>query len=387
MLSRRIARGAGAPRGGADRPGSQGVLPRLTSLRAFAALAVFIYHLGAWRVAALPGGVSEVGAVGVAFFFVLSGFVLAWGTRPGLPALTFYRRRFARVYPSDLTMLLVAVVVPVVPVHRGVEAAVANALVVQAWYADPKVVYGMNGVSWSLSCEALFYTLFPVLVVVIRALPRWAGWALAFAGLVVAVVLNLRSFGFADHFPPIRATEFLLGTVAGLSFRDGWRPRVPGPVVALVLGTALAACTVVPPSMASAVMAAPFLLLILHTAVRDLDGRRGWLRSRVLVFAGEASFAFYLVHELTIVNLRTVLPEGSVGVLAISAVAVVAAALLHLVVERPLNRLLRDRAPSAALAVPGQPPVGGVLGIEPGGPPGSAGETGEGLGRSASRTP
>jgi hypothetical protein len=78
----------------AARPGSR-LLPRLTALRAFAALAVFVFHLHAHHVASLPWGISAIGGAGVAFFFVLSGFVLAWGTPPGLPARTFYRRRFA----------------------------------------------------------------------------------------------------------------------------------------------------------------------------------------------------------------------------------------------------------------------------------------------------
>ena len=55
-------------------------LPRLTSLRFFAASGVFMYHL--CRI--YPGmplkATSTVGYVGVAFFFVLSGFVLTWST-------------------------------------------------------------------------------------------------------------------------------------------------------------------------------------------------------------------------------------------------------------------------------------------------------------------
>jgi hypothetical protein len=135
-------------------------------LRAFAALAVFIFHLDAWQVAALPLKLSSLGSSGVAFFFVLSGFVLAWGTDPRLPVKTFYRRRFARVYPLDLVTLVIASLVPVVAVDRSWEAAVANAFMLQAWFRDYKIVYGMNGVSWSLSCEAFFYA-------VSRSLPSW----------------------------------------------------------------------------------------------------------------------------------------------------------------------------------------------------------------------
>lgn len=327
------------------------LLPRLTSLRAIAALAVFVVHLEAHDVASLPWGLSSVGGTGVAFFFVLSGFVLAWGTRPGLPARTFYRRRFARVYPSDLAALLVAMVVPVVSVNRDAGAAIANALMLQAWATDNDVVYGMNGVSWSLSCEAFFYAIFPLAVVVVRRLPRSAAWTLVVLGLVAAVVAYQVSPDRADHLPPIRATEFVLGLVAGLYFRDGWRPRVPRAAVggALALGVVLSVWLESP--VANVVMAVPFLLLVLHVAERDLAGRRGGLTSRAMVFAGEASFAFYLVHELVIVNLLPVLPDhAALQLLVISPVCVAAAVVLHLAVERPCNRLLRDRPGSLALA-------------------------------------
>jgi peptidoglycan/LPS O-acetylase OafA/YrhL len=67
----------------------------------------FLFHVGThgWR----PLRLFDLGAVGVTFFFVLSGFVLAWSTSPDVGAGTIYRRRFARIYPSYLVMLLLAV--------------------------------------------------------------------------------------------------------------------------------------------------------------------------------------------------------------------------------------------------------------------------------------
>src|SRR5947209_4696914 len=70
-------------------------LLRLTSLRAFAALAVFGFHtgtdLGWWPGRHLLG----LGYAGVTFFFVLSGFVLTWATSPTTPART--ERHYARL--------------------------------------------------------------------------------------------------------------------------------------------------------------------------------------------------------------------------------------------------------------------------------------------------
>ncbi len=89
----------------------------------------------------------------------------------------------------------------------------------------------------------------------------------------------------------------------------------------------------------------------------DLEGRRGWLTSRALVFAGEASFALYLVHEVVILNLKDHLDvNGWVAAGVMLAVSCLAAVVLHLAVERPFNTLLRGRSPSVALASP--PPHG-----------------------------
>jgi peptidoglycan/LPS O-acetylase OafA/YrhL len=334
------------------------MLPRLTSLRIFGALAVFLFHIGTTRTVVMPAPMYELGYVGVSFFFVLSGFVLAWGTRPGLPARTFYRRRFARIWPSHVTMLLVAAVVPVVSVARSWQAAVANVFLVQAWFVSrPDIVYGMNGPSWSLSCEAFFYACFPAAVVILRRVPRNAQWALCAASLGLAAVAAVTFPGAAFTLPPVRFSEFLLGLVAGLAVRDGWRPRIGAPTagVAVVLG--LVASSRAAPPLPDAIMALPFLLLILCLAARDLEARSGWLTGRIPVFAGEASFAFYLVHELVIVNLQGRLTgRGATDAVLLFLLAASAATALHLGVERPMNRLLRGRSPSLALRPPSEVP-------------------------------
>lgn len=328
-----------------------GVLRRLTGLRAFAALAVFILHLDLHEVAELPYGLSKLGGLGVAFFFVLSGFVLAWGTHPDLPIWTFYRRRFARVYPSDLATLIASALVPVVAVDRSWRAAGANALMLQAWFRDDNIVYGMNGVSWSLSCEAFFYACFPLAVLLARRLPlRWS-WVLAILGLVFAHVAYELRGGLADHMPFIRLAEFFLGVVGGVAFREGWRPRIGGLEVALLMGFGLVASMIIGPPDRNAVIAVPFLVLVLHAANRDVERRPGWLQSRPFVMAGEASYAFYLVHELVIVNLLLLLPDdASIQVIVMISVATLCAIALHLAVERPCNRLLRGQGQSLALA-------------------------------------
>src|SRR5262245_3879603 len=139
-------------------------LPSLTGLRFGAAFLVFGLHIvgialfapGPGR--AVMGYVFGAGQTAVSFFFVLSGFVLTWSSRPDDTATRFWRRRLARIYPSHLATMIVAAAW-FVAIGYGTRAPtlLANAFLVQAWSASPDVYYSLNGVSWSLSCVAFFY--------------------------------------------------------------------------------------------------------------------------------------------------------------------------------------------------------------------------------------
>lgn len=58
----------------------------------------------------------------------------------------FFQRRFARIYPSYLA-LLIACVVPDVAVYRGTDAGILSVTLTQAWVRLDKFAFGLNGVS------------------------------------------------------------------------------------------------------------------------------------------------------------------------------------------------------------------------------------------------
>jgi peptidoglycan/LPS O-acetylase OafA/YrhL len=105
------------------------------------------------------------GTTGVSFFFVLSGFVLAWSARPSDTATGFWRRRIARVYPVHLAtaltaLLLGATALPDMWPTSGGQLA-ANLALIHSWW--PAWWQTLHPVSWSLACEAFFYAIFPAL--------------------------------------------------------------------------------------------------------------------------------------------------------------------------------------------------------------------------------
>lgn len=320
-------------------------LPSLTSLRAFAALLVFVFHLGQWG---LPLHAGYIGYVGVAFFYVLSGFVLTWGATLQSGTAQFYFRRVVRIFPSHLSIWLLVLLLPLLLVPPAPVQVFTNAFLIQAWYPDSTLVYSMNGVAWSLSCELAFYLLFPVFVRLASQVSLKTSWitvGFLYGCANLLVLLASRSFGPQDQFfvfastnPIVRLPEFLIGIVLAISVRAGMKVRVLPAALILVCSTI--GLLLFPDKPAGSTWAAPvFALGIAIAARKDISGR-SWLGAKWPTYAGRLSFAFYLVHQLVIVNLNRYLGGSYVNSIVALFVSVLAAILLHHLVELPSHRYL-----------------------------------------------
>jgi peptidoglycan/LPS O-acetylase OafA/YrhL len=342
--------------------GSDGRLPSLTGLRFVAALAVFGFHLNALGL--FRGGPAEgvmgllfgPGAIGVSFFFVLSGFVLTWSARPGQAATSIWRRRAAKIYPNHVVAWFVALLgLVVLGAHQisGVSVAL-GALLVQAWVPVESVYFAVNTPAWSLSCEAAFYLAFPLLIRWVTRVTRlwWLAGLLAAGVALVPVVAMLFppqiEYWFVYVFPVTRVLEFALGMVMARIVMTGrWIGLKPLPASALVLVAYFVSAHVPGTFGFVAVTVVPLALLIAAVAVSDVDGTRSPWRSRPVVWLGEVSFAFYLVHHFVIRTVAEGLEElGVTGIPAVVpaslmlAVSLLLAWLLYRFVEKPAFRLL-----------------------------------------------
>ncbi|MYW64727.1 acyltransferase family protein [Streptomyces sp. SID8379] len=299
-------------------------LDSLTGLRFLAAFAVFTHHFTG---ASAAGGVahapllfpySTMGVYGVGFFFVLSGFLLAWGHRSGTPARVFYRRRAARVLPLHLAATLPCLWVFHVwgGVPWDLPSLLASLVLVQTWFPGVVPMFPGNGVSWTLSVEAFFYLLFPLVIRGAYRLRTRTLLALAAAGLVAMWGVNRWASTHLSPFhaewlmrhPLARLPEFALGLALAVAVGRGLRvPVRPGP-----LAVVFAAYTVVyvhrdawlPAGVAGQLDASvrPFValfsvLVIVACTQRERDGRRGRLCAPFMVRLGTWSYAFYLLHQ------------------------------------------------------------------------------------------
>lgn len=346
----------------------------LTGLRWWAAFAVFAHHASGF--APLPGVVDAVaryGYFGVTFFFVLSGFVLTWSWSPAVRWSTFYWRRFARIYPSHVVALAVAIPVfvafsaaaPTWALPFDPVALLLALVLLQGWFRDPAIFFAGNPAAWSLTYEAFFYATHPIVSRLLTRL-RVRGALLFAAGVVVVIVgfrigtsLPATAWLGAVPWPVQHLTEFVLGMALAWAIRCGWRPRIPVLVGLGAMIGVIAALVVLPsaaPDSALAEIVAGFAnelvtlacaLAITAYASRSARGGRSLLAHPVMVRLGEWSFAFYLVHATVIYAVMGWLGPRGTGWSnllwdgALLVVCLAASAALHHLVEHPLERRLR----------------------------------------------
>ncbi len=153
-------------------------------------------------------------------------------------------------------------------------------------------------------------------------------------------------------FPPVRSLEFWLGVVTALLVRrKQWYG--PGLWMATVIAVGvyyLNGTSRISSDLHTILFDFACCVLIAGAANADLTGAWSPWRWRPLVFLGEVSFAFYLVHVELIQNLmRAWWPEGWHGasvllvIPALLAAAIGLAYLLYHFVEMPCMRLLRPK--------------------------------------------
>ncbi len=331
----------------------------IEACRAIAAILVVFHHAGAniaeprfYGTTILAGRLEHL-HVGVDFFFVLSGFIIAWvhwgdlgrPERLGRYAL----RRFVRIYPPywGLLIPLVALylLVPALGQPHYRDPGNIAASFALAPYPMPPVI----GVAWTLVHEILFYVLFGLVIALgargLWLLPAWAALILA------AQALAPLPFPVSILLSPYNL-EFLLGIVAAawLRHRAVPRPGLLAGVGALAFATFALAADRLPemPVLLRLAFGLPAVLLIVGLVGLERQGR---VRTPpFLVFLGGASYAIYLVHGVilagTIHALTRLLPASvppEVVLLVMAAAGVAAGCLYYRFVERPLTDALGRR--------------------------------------------
>lgn len=149
------------------------MINQLTFTRFIAAILIVFYHFGDYL---LRYNIYFIDVLrpklnlGVSYFYVLSGFVMmvAYGNRDKVNFKQYYINRFARIYPLHILGTLSFIAVALWLSLDGfksfqfeLSALISHLFLIQAWI--PKLSLSLNIPAWSISVEAFFYLLFPLI--------------------------------------------------------------------------------------------------------------------------------------------------------------------------------------------------------------------------------
>ncbi len=201
------------------------LLPALTGIRFFAIFHIFWFHLMEIRGNEKPPQFENMladmdllpekfivfisnGWMSTSFFFILSGFILAylyWGN-DGLLSVSrkqFWHRRAARVYPMHVILaLLTALLVIPNAIGQGdsffniITGTIATLFLLQAW--NPEWVPLISWPTWTLSALVFLYFLIPFLM---SALARLTRVQSVFLLCALPLISLLPTVIYAQYFP------------------------------------------------------------------------------------------------------------------------------------------------------------------------------------------
>jgi peptidoglycan/LPS O-acetylase OafA/YrhL len=333
----------------------------LTALRWFAAFYVFMLHMQTRAPMVTTGPLANLigqGAIGMTFFFMLSGFVLthAYLGRK-ISYWTYLRGRIGRIYPAYALVVALSFIVLRVAAPPSTKAwnIALNVFSLQGWLPN-FFGYGINSGTWSLTVEWCFYLLFPLLLPPVARLTGARLWLVAAVAWMLAAGIPLVGLVFTDHlsavalysFPLVRLPEFIVGMCAAVLLRSRPDLRVsPALLIALsviILGAFLMWSTPQPygPGRLDWIVVPCIGALIIGCAMRP---NLPLLSSAPLVWLGEISYGFYLFQCIPFMVLMHrddlgIHEDPVMASAACLAAALTLSAASYYVLERPLRALI-----------------------------------------------
>jgi peptidoglycan/LPS O-acetylase OafA/YrhL len=316
----------------------------------------------------------------VSFFFLLSGFILAYvyfdpqaatGLKGGKKG--FWVARIARIYPIYIVSLIIALpafaysafVSKLISSDQFAIAAATAPIMAQAWFPSATLVW--NAPAWSISVEALCYLCFPLIARFL--LPRASLFATIGVGVGAATITGARAVlleqlsrngnapfaqNLLNYWPLFHLPTFVFGSMLGWIVLS--QQRIAPSLAEGFLCSGLILLTIIfayhkssdGVSLADALLLAVYAAIIIGgTYSTRFVGKL--LSHRVLVYLGDASYAIYILHLplkfwWTKLRWTSIAPISSSVDSALFIVFVVAfASIAHSFFEIPLRKWVSVR--------------------------------------------
>lgn len=343
----------------------------LTSLRFFAAAAVLVHHMEFLRTSPSPDvqmvfGWFFEGFAGVQFFYILSGFVIAYSfaSRGGTLSFgDFMFFRAARLFPIHWLTLIVATCLygSLVTDNWGSWLQfLTNGALLQSFIPNQSYYFNYNAVSWSISTEMFFYAAFCLIVPL-------SNRAILFiwSALMLIILINIVNADMGNSLtgwllyinPAFRFIDFLTGVLLyrlfivrplQLSSRSATLLELASLAAIAGFGV-LAMRASIPIQWRWDLFYVPPMALTVFVFAHQQGAISRFLTKRPLVLFGDASFALYMIHQILIAaSLKLFDPADIdrirymlVAACLLLAAGVTLSVVTHLCFEMPINKALR----------------------------------------------
>ncbi|MDB5396463.1 MAG: hypothetical protein JWM91_3969 [Rhodospirillales bacterium] len=343
-----------------------------TPFRLLLALLVVLGHFKAFVGTTSPDWPFNYAATAVDCFFVVSGYLVSTSFDRDPNLYRFYVRRFFRIYPLYLAVIVAQALILASIERAGFVANVPSMLsylffnAVFANFVQHDIGGGvmtalvdpsLNASLWTLKIEFGFYLILPFLW---RLVERFGVTLLVGIFILSAVYYNALwytgKYDFAKQLPG-QLQYFVLG-VAAYKYRDRIKlNRTSGLILTIALAAAVTALqSEHPPVIFPLAVAALVIVATLHAPRLRMET--------------DISYGVYLLHAPTIqlALLFGLYRPGWIGALAIMAIVVVLSLIVERLVERPgiaLGRHLSRRGkPQGYMPVTSPQPTAGPPDIE-----------------------
>lgn len=361
--------------------GDNSMYKSVHACRALAALLVVCYHLGETLAKDKYFGMSasflqkvfSFGDCGVAFFFVLSGFIITLIHHKdfGVPHrfIPYLQKRITRIYPTYiiifLAVYLLALASPLLRSglpHDSLTLIKSILLVPQ----DKNVVGGTGApvvvVAWTLQYEVVFYT-----AIALAIINRYLLAVVAIYFLACFVVQTTEGSVEFPHsfFANSLIFLFVIGMMVAYAVRTRFvQQQLCRPLlISTIAGLALLCMGLIEVllgktshllnhNLAYGIISGFLIMGLVRAEDAGLLRFGNGLISRLVSLSGDASYALYLIHfPLISILCKLAMMAGLQGTygavmyfLVVLGICVVVAAVFHCYVERPMLHVLSQQS-------------------------------------------
>ena len=287
------------------------MIKTLTSWRGIFAICIVCFH---FKMHAF----DQMTYAGVTFFFMLSGFLVAYKQREIESCKDFYWRRVKRIFPLHWIALAAMIAVDLALVHKfhyGWDLPL-HVLLLQSWVPSEVVFYNYSIHSWFLSSLMFCVIATPLLLKFFNREGLKVAWIVVLVACVLVAALNIIAddqwHSYLYVCPATRLVDYALGMMLGTTLRERIMPAhisvtratvnelVPLAVLAVFIALHASGSPLTERLGHSVLWWLPVsMLIVLSTILNDHEGVIGkMLILKPLLWLGGISFELYILQKL-----------------------------------------------------------------------------------------